>query len=208
MESDRVTDAGFQPLFDGTSIEDWRMCGPGGFILDRQEGVIRSDGGMGLFWYSRRAFRDFILRLQWQERRREDNSGVFIRFPDPGQDPWIAVREGYEIQIFDAWDDPLCVTGAIYELAPARRVASLPPGAWNDFEITASGRHISVRLNGELVIDRYKGDRRLEGFIGVQNHDAGSCVAFRSIRLKGDLRASGVRMSPPVSCAAVTTVSS
>lgn len=179
-----MTDAGFQPLFDGTSIEDWRMCGPGGFTFDRQQGVIRSEGGMGLFWYSRRAFRDFVLRLQWQERRREDNSGVFIRFPDPGQDPWIAVREGYEIQIFDAWDDPLCVTGAVYELAPASRVASLPPGAWNEFEITASGPHISVRLNGELVVDRYRGDRRLEGFIGVQNHDAESCVAFRSVRLK------------------------
>jgi hypothetical protein len=62
---------------------------------------------MGLFWYTRRMYRDFVLRVEWQERRRTDNSGVFIRFPDPGQDPWIAVRDGYEVQIYDEWDDPL-----------------------------------------------------------------------------------------------------
>ena len=75
------------------------------------------------------------------------------------------------------------VTGAIYELAPARRVASLPPGEWNLFEITAEGPEISVSLNGELTVDRYKGGRRLEGFIGVQSHDDDSQIAFRSIAI-------------------------
>ena len=179
-----MIDEGFLPLFDGTNVQDWRMCGPGGFILDLGEGVIRSQGGMGLFWYTPRMFRDFVLRLQWQEWRRQDNSGVFIRFPDPGDDPWIAVREGYEIQIYDDWDDPLYVTGAVYELAPARRVASLSLGEWNQFEITAIGPHISVSLNNELIVDCYKGDRRLEGFIGVQNHDDESRIAFRAIGIK------------------------
>jgi hypothetical protein len=139
---------------------------------------------MGLFWYTPRIFRDFVLRLEWQERRRQDNSGVFIRFPDQGDDPWIAAREGYEIQTYDEWDDPLCVTGAIYELAPALRVASLPPGTWNQFEITTAGPLISVRLNGDLVVDRYRGDGRLEGYVGIQNHDDDSRVAFRSIFIK------------------------
>ena len=145
---------------------------------------MRSQGGMGLFWYTPRMFRDFVLRLQWQESRRQDNSGVFIRFPDPGDDPWVAVREGYEIQIYDDWNDPLYVTGAVYELAPARRVASLPPGEWNQFEITAIGPNISVSLNGDLIVDNYRGDRRLEGFVGVQNHDDDSRIAFRTIGIK------------------------
>jgi hypothetical protein len=179
-----MIDEGFLPLFDGASVQDWRMCGPGGFTLDRAEGVMRSQGRMGLFWYTPRMFRDFVLRLQWQELRRQDNSGVFIRFPDPGDDPWVAVREGYEIQIYDDWDDPLYVTGAIYELAPARRVASLPPGEWNQFEITAIGPNISVSLNGDLIVDNYRGDRRLEGFVGVQNHDGDSRIAFRTIGIK------------------------
>jgi hypothetical protein len=171
-------------LFDGSGTKGWRMCGPGRFLLDRGEGAIRSEGGMGLYWYAPREFRDFVLRLEWLERRRDDNSGVFLRFPDPGDDPWVAVREGYEIQIYDDWHDRLHVTGAVYDLAPARRVASRPPGEWNAFEITAEGPLLSVRLNGELVVDRYKGERRCEGHIGLQNHDAASCVAFRNISVQ------------------------
>ncbi len=176
-----VAEPAFLPLFDGRSIEDWKMCGPGRFVLDRQEGLIRSEGGMGLLWYMPCMFRDFVLRLEWRERRRDDNSGVFIRFPDPGEDPWNAVNDGYEIQIYDDWEDRLYVTGAVYGLAPARIVASRPLGEWNQFEITAVGPEISVRLNGEIVVFGYRGERRLEGFIGVQNHDDLSCVAFRNI---------------------------
>jgi hypothetical protein len=179
-----VAESAFLSLFDGSSIAHWKMCGPGGFVLDPLEGLIRSEGGMGLLWYRPRMFRDFVLRLEWRERRRDDNSGVFIRFPDPGEDPWIAVREGYEIQIYDDWEDRLYVTGAVYGLAPARIVASRPLGEWNQFEITAAGPEISVRLNGENIVAAYQGGRRLEGFIGVQNHDDLSCVAFRNIRIR------------------------
>jgi hypothetical protein len=35
-----------------------------------------------------------------------------------------------------------------------------------------------------VTVDRYKGGRRLEGFIGVQNHDDDSHVAFRSIAIR------------------------
>ena len=180
-----ANEPGFIPLFDGTSIGEWRMCGPGGFVLDRGERVIRSHGGMGLFWFGALMFRDFVLRLDWQVHRRDDNSGIFIRFPDPGDDPWIAVREGYEIQIYDEdWDDRRQVTGAVYDLAPPSHFASLPPGEWNQFEIEARGPVITVVLNGEVVIPGYSGNRRVEGFIGVQNHDDLSRVAFRNIRIR------------------------
>jgi hypothetical protein len=38
-------------------------------------------------------------------------------------------------------------------------------------------------LNGAVTVDRYKGGRRLEGFIGVQSHDDDSQIAFRSIAI-------------------------
>ena len=176
---------GFIPLFDGTGLAEWRMCGPGGFALDKDQGLIRSYGGMGLFWYTARMFRDFVLRLEWQGRCREDNSGVFIRFPDPGDDPWIAVREGYEIQIYDDdWEDRRQVTGAIYDLALASHFASLPPREWNLLEIVGDGAVITVTLNEELIVPGFTGKRRSEGFIGVQNHDDDSRVAFRNIRIR------------------------
>jgi hypothetical protein len=176
---------GFVSLFDGSSIDGWRMCGPGGFTLDRDEGVICSYGGMGLFWYERRIFADFVLRLEWRTRRRTDNSGVFIRFSNPGDDPWSAVQDGYEIQIYDEeWPDLRQVTGAVYGLAPPTHIASSPPGVWNFFEIAAKGSNIKVTLNGHVVVPDFAGERRGEGFIGLQNHDDESQVAFRNVRIR------------------------
>ena len=176
---------GFTSLFDGSSTEGWRMCGPGGFTLDREEGVICSYGGMGLFWYAARMFADFVLRVEWRTRRRTDNSGVFLRFPDPGDDPWVAVREGYEIQIYDEeWDDLRQVTGAIYDFAPPTHVASSSPGTWNLFEIVAKGASITVILNNQVVVPNFAGERRGEGFIGLQNHDDESQVAFRAVQIR------------------------
>lgn len=186
-----AVEAGFAPLFDGTSLAGWQMAGPGQFVLEaRDHGVMRSEGGMGLFWYTNRVFRNFVLRAEWQLSRPDDNSGIFFRFPDPGNDPFVAVREGYEMQIDDRgrdpqgrFDDPLYMTGSIYGLAPARVLASRLVREWNTVEITANGQVLTVVLNGEVVVDQFNGNRRGDGYIGVQNHGSPSQVAFRNIRI-------------------------
>ena len=61
-------------------------------------------GGLGLFWYAARQFDDFSLKLSWKLTGETNNSGVFARFPDPGNDPFVAVNQGYEIQIYDGGD--------------------------------------------------------------------------------------------------------
>jgi hypothetical protein len=50
-------------------------------------------------------------------------------------------------------------------------------------EIKAVGKHYSVWVNGRKVTD-YDGDRSLEGYIGLQNHEPSGQVAFRNIRIK------------------------
>ena len=77
---------------------------------------------------------DFILKIDWMVKRRSDNSGVFIRFSDPGADPWNAVKTGYEIQIDDlALPDGRAEhkTGAIYDIVPPATLASKHVGEWN-----------------------------------------------------------------------------
>jgi hypothetical protein len=39
--------------------------------------------------------------LEWRVTHIEDNSGIFVRFSNPQDDPWNAVNNGYEIQIDD-----------------------------------------------------------------------------------------------------------
>lgn len=180
---------GYTALFDGTlaSLDGWNMAGPGSF--GRQaDCTIRGAGGMGLLWHSTE-LDEYSLKLDWK-LKKDDNGGVFVGFPDPGNDPWIAVNQGYEIQI-DATDEADRTTGAIYTFQGADpeavERALKPVGSWNSYEIRVEGQTIKVILNGQLVNDFVSTDpaRDLaQGFIGLQNHGQGEAVSYRDVRVK------------------------
>ncbi len=167
-------------LFDGASLEGWTMTGPGSFSLE-QDGSMLSHGGMGLFYYSEEAFRDFELVLDWKVATDSANSGVFIRFPEP-TDPWDAVESGYEIQIDDS-RDPRHHTGAVYDFAAPYRMNTNPAGEWNTMRIRVVGQRYEIFQNGEKVNDFF-GSRSREGFVGLQNHDDDSNVWFRNVQVR------------------------
>lgn len=168
----------------------WRIAGKGGARwLD--DDVLETEGGPGLLWYADEAFDDFILRVEWRTTRPDDNSGVFIRCPPLTNDISPAIERGYEVQIDDQGLDPetgrrwsrMHVTGAIYKLAPARCVTSRGVALWNEFEIRAEARTITVVLNGELVSTLESASREPRGHIALQNHHQGSAVQFRNLRV-------------------------
>jgi hypothetical protein len=176
-------------------MEGWRMAGHGSFRW--HDHALESVGGPGLLWYEREPFDNFVLSVEWRVWRQTGNSGVYLRIPplrqdDPDTDWLPAVAQGYEVQIDDRGfnpdskgSDPLHQTGALYGLAPSTRIASNPVGEWNRFEIEARGRAISVWLNGDRVTTYVdNGWRRLGGYIGLQNHDPTSRVAFRNMTIR------------------------
>jgi hypothetical protein len=104
-------------------------------------------------------------------------------FPDPGNDPKIAVKSGYEIQIDDGAGNPLHKTGAIYDFSAPAKFVSNHPGEWNNMKIEVVNQSYTVFINGERVID-FVGDRQFSGYIGLQSHDDRSTVFFRNIQIK------------------------
>lgn len=172
--------AQWQTLFDGSTLEGWYQAGPGEFTLEA-DGSMVSRGGMGLFYYKNESFRDFELEFEWMANKYTANSGVFVRFPET-DDPWAAVNQGYEIQIDDS-RDPDHKTGSIYALSKPFRSNPRPAGTWNDFRIRVTGHRYEVWHNGTKVND-YMGNRGREGFVGFQNHDDSSQVAFRNVRIR------------------------
>ncbi|MDW3605265.1 MAG: DUF1080 domain-containing protein [Nitrososphaeraceae archaeon] len=183
----------FVQLFDGKTLDGWKMAGKGNFIIIESEKVLLTHGGMGLLWYYKKKFKDFILTLEWKVSNISDNSGVFERFPNPFTDPNIAIEYGYEIQIDDIGSPdgkPIHRTGAIYNykgpLSTKTNSSSkqLAVGRWNTFEIIVIQQSYSVTLNKEKVVTNFIGNRSLEGFIGLQNHDDRSKVYFRNIMIK------------------------
>jgi hypothetical protein len=202
---------GFVHLFDGLTKTGWRLAGAGDFrVVDGALEATPDPGGeLGLLWHGEPTPRDFVLKLEWRLGQKNDNSGVHLRFPDPGSrgylnQAWVAVDYGFEVQIDEyGWPDRggKHKTGAIYDQEgqtlsqkPAR-----PPGHWNEFEIRARGQEYSVLLNGQQVCrfrnrDKERGLPTVAGaptYVGLQVHppnegqaEAAGRVAFRNIRIK------------------------
>ena len=64
----------------------------GRYVIVESGAALLSEGGMGLLWYSENKYKNFILKLELKVSDEGDNSGVFVRFPDPDDNPNSAVR--------------------------------------------------------------------------------------------------------------------
>jgi len=177
-------EAGFVPLFSAEALKHWRQCGPGRFVVTN--GVATGEGGMGLWWYAGQRFTNFVLRGQFLQEQEIADSGVFVRFPDPGNDPWIAVNQGHEMEIGDPDpQDPTWRTGSIYPFQASTRANTKPLGQWNTFEIACVGHTYTVRINGEVVTAWTDPKQRsAAGYVGLQNYDDGKTVRHRNLRIK------------------------
>jgi choline dehydrogenase-like flavoprotein len=195
----------FKPLFTG-SRQGWQMSGGGDFLTLFGSILEATPNGLGLLWYTREVFRNFVLQVDWLSFNpttnvpggRADNSGILLRFPalnasDPANDWKLASDKGYEIQIDDMGFNvdtgqnfsPLHQTGAVYALAPSSKIASKSAGQWNAFEIEATGTTIKVVLNGQPVTNYAipaNNPRLQEGHIGLQCHTGN--VQFRNVMIR------------------------
>ncbi len=182
-------------LFNGKNLEGWQQVGPGRFVV--QNRILKTEGGMGLLWYTREKIERATLRVVFKLAAKEADSGVFIRIPEKPAEPWMPVNRGYEVEIGD-WPDDYSCTGVLYTFTKALARPLKPLGEWNTLDITLDGPHTVVFLNGVKVtdfregqpvpskhpgsMDPERGPRPDAGYIGLQNHP-GSEVYFREISL-------------------------
>ncbi len=164
-------------------VKQWRQAGPGHFSI--KDGVATSEAGMGLWWYAGRSYANATFDIEFSLPKTDWNSGIFIRFPDPGNDPWIAVRQGYECQLSGDKANKIS-TGAIYDIQPPSHDNLKKPGEWSKYQITTWENKIIIAVNGELVnvftTQPNRGDK--QGHIGLQNHDPVSRVSFRKVSVR------------------------
>jgi hypothetical protein len=175
---------GFNYLFSEEALKRWRQCGPGRFVVSN--GVATGEGGMGLWWFSGKQFTNFVLRGDFVQEQEIADSGVFLRFPDPKDDPWNAVHQGHEMEIGDPNPkDPTWRTGSIYPFKASDKTNTKALGQWNEYEITCVDQNYSVRMNGELIMTwTDPKSRTRSGYIGLQNYNDGKTVRHRNLRIK------------------------
>lgn len=177
-------ETGFVPLLSAEVLKDWRQAGSGRFAVTN--GVATGEGGPGVWWYAGRMFTNFLLRGEFLQEKANANSGVFLRFRDPGNDPGAAVQKGLGMEIGDPQAaDATLRTGAIRGVAAPSAANTKPAGQWNTFEIVCYGHSYAVRINGEMVTRWIDPQRRAAaGYIGLQNGAGGQAVRFRDLRIK------------------------
>ena len=182
-------------LFNGKDLSGWEHVGPGRFTVE--DGMLKTEGGMGLLWYTGSPVGNATLHVVFKTTTPKDNSGVYIRLPEKPRDAWYGVHNGYEVQIDAAGDDWHC-TGALYSLSRATKRTQKPMGQWNVMDVVMMRQGTQVILNGEKVNDFFgdqpvpprkqwyepiRGPRPDSGYIGLQNHDAASTIYFKEISI-------------------------
>ena len=95
-----TSSADSRQIFNGKDLIGWKHVGSGRFVVE--DGLLHPEGGVGLLWFNGGKVADAVVRVAYRVEKKTDNSGVFIRIPDPPEDPWMPVNKGLEVQINDA----------------------------------------------------------------------------------------------------------
>ena len=205
-------EAGFTRLFNGKDLTGWvygqRASGAenkSGKGYQVENGVLFSTKEDGGNLYTEKEYSDFVFRFDFRLTENANN-GIGIRAPLAGDAAYV----GMEIQVLDDGGSqytklqPYQYHGSIYGMVPPKRGFQKPVGEWNSEEITAQGRHITIKLNGTTIVDanlddikdpemlrthrdlsKPEGSRGIantKGHIGFLGH--GARVEFRNIRIK------------------------
>ncbi len=197
-----AADRGFVSLFNGRDLAGWKIpAGDNGHwkVLD---GVIdydaRSEAPGEKHLWSEKAYKDFVLRLDWRIKEttglypvptvlpdgthKKGPDGKDVITPMANADSGIYLRGTSKAQL-NIWCWPIG-SGEIYgyrmdaKMPPAVRAgvtpklrADKPVGEWNRFEITLKGDRLTVVLNGKTVIENAQlPDVPAKGAFALQHH--------------------------------------
>ncbi|WP_457795332.1 3-keto-disaccharide hydrolase [Horticoccus sp. 23ND18S-11] len=191
----------WRDLFNGRDLGGWKANAyPDSWSV--VDGAIRACAikeSSHLFFVGSRsdgheALKDFELEVV---ARSEPNSngGIFIHTDTSTQSAALRLSKGYEIQLNSSAKEKR-KTGSLYAVVDLP-VSPVDETNWFTTLITVRGQHITVQLDGKLVVDYTepalvqrppeRAGRRLNpagGALALQAHDPGSTFYFKSIRIR------------------------
>jgi hypothetical protein len=193
-ELQRLATAVWVPLFDGQSLDGWRIVGGKPDAWVARDGLLVAQAGGGGWLATAKEYADYLVEFEFR-LPPDGNSGLFLRPPLEGNPAW----EGIEVQLLDdaaaqyATLRPDQYCASIYGIAAASPRVSRLAGEWQRLRVLCQGRRVSVWLNRVNVAnadldqhlaqaDTIHGLKRAAGFPGLQNEHGP--IEFRALRLK------------------------
>jgi Domain of Unknown Function (DUF1080) len=182
-----AAEEGFKPLFNGKDLTGWVTPeNKDLFSVENGEIVGRSKAGelkKNEFLVTDKTYGDFVLKAK--VKLKNHNSGIQFRSDRAANGavggPQADVADGY-------W-------GSLYEEKRRSKLLVQYPkekadvlvhkGDWNEFEITAKGDHVIIKLNGTQVVDLVDPKFDKTGIIALQLHAGPAMeVRFKDIEIK------------------------
>lgn len=184
-------DSGFVSLFDGKTMEGWKVSEENPDSWRVEDGMLVCDGPRSHLFYvgDLAPLKDFHFKAEVMTMPGS-NSGIYFH-TEYQAEGWP--RKGYECQVNITHGDPK-KTSSLYGVVNVDD-PGLKDEEWYTQEIIVRGRQITLRVNGETLVDYTEPegqgptadgfDRRLsEGTFALQAHDPNSKAYFRNLRVK------------------------
>ena len=167
---------GWISMFDGKTLDDWKAPdSPQSWKVE--DGTIVGHGPRShLFWMTQQCENcEFMAEVNIGDG---SNSGMYFRAAyGPG---W---PKGYEAQVNSTHKD-WKRTGSLYDFANVKEQL-VPPDTWYTEHIIAQGNHIIIKVNGKTAVDFVdEKNTYTEGYLALQQHDPGSTVHYRNLRMR------------------------
>jgi hypothetical protein len=174
---------GWQSLFDGKTLGDWQPNErPENWTVE--DGAIVGRGERSHLYFKGEQFKNFEFQADVMINEG-GNSGIYLHI-EHHPEGWFF--DGHEVQINNSHEDPVR-TGSLWGVVKLYE-SPVKDNEWFTVHIRVQDQNIVVRVNDKIVVDYtepegIKGPRRLsEGYFALQQHDPGSTVRFRDIRVK------------------------
>lgn len=201
---------GWELLFDGQSMDNWRVYNSDtlmGWSVEEDAMVALGEGGLhgdGADIITKTEYENFELSLDWKISPG-GNSGIFFNVVEHPDNDAVYVT-GPEYQLVDdiGFATPLEESqrsGANYAMHAPMKSVAMPAGEYNHSRLRVENGHVTHWLNGEKVVEydmwtpewdslrmagKWKdfpayGQAR-KGYIALQDH--GNKIWFKNIKIK------------------------
>ena len=184
--------AKFVSLFDGKSLDGWKVNEENPEAFKVVDGAIKVSGKRGHLFYAGDVnggkFKNFVLKAKVMTKPKA-NSGLYFHtayqksgWPD----------KGYEVQINNTHSD-WRKTGSLYGVNDVKEAQK--DDEWMDYVIRVQGNRVVIRINGKKVVDYTQPEKpehvenfkqRLigEGTFAIQAHDPKSVAFLKDIKVR------------------------
>lgn len=187
----KTADDGFTVIFDGKSLDGWKVAEkePNAFKLT--DGAIVANGPRCHLFYvgDTKPFKNFILRAQVQTKKNS-NGGIYFHTAYQPEN-WPA--QGHEAQVNNTFDKDPRKSGSVYKCKDVMNVSPVKDDVWWDYEIKVEGNKVTVSFDGKVINEYVEpaggpgqepGRKLGTGTFALQAHDPGSTVLYKNIRVK------------------------